>query len=286
MTQGQDQRVRGFESRERLLAAARELIPELGWSGVSARLLGDRARVAASAAHYHFGSVQGVLAEAAIESLREAGAGLVKLLESHDDPAGGLAAMLSALDAQDTLDAHEAQDPLDAHDALDAQAASDAQDSQAALDDHDAQAALDSQAALDDHDAQAALDAQDTLDAQDAHAQSSVIAVELYLAAARDPALRDRVVALLEEFRGWLAAWLADRGQPNAEVVAAVLAAALDGIMLHRTLDSRDRITSSPGAAEVRGTAHETRKGPLSAVSIIPILNRLLVPATGMEKAK
>ena len=55
--------VRGQEVRQRLLAAAAELIPERGWSAVSTRILADRAGVTPSVVHYHFPSVQAVLTE-------------------------------------------------------------------------------------------------------------------------------------------------------------------------------------------------------------------------------
>ncbi|MFD0903625.1 TetR/AcrR family transcriptional regulator [Actinomadura sediminis] len=62
---------RGQEVRRRLLGAAIELIPELGWSAVSTRVLADRAGVTPSAVHYHYPSLTALLNEAAAGCLRE-----------------------------------------------------------------------------------------------------------------------------------------------------------------------------------------------------------------------
>lgn len=59
---------------------------------------------------------------------------------------------------------------------------------------------------------------------------------ETLLAATRDDGLREAVRGVLVEFRGELAAWLAARGVPTPEHTAAVLAAAVDGVLLHRAL--------------------------------------------------
>jgi len=49
---------RGQAVRRRLLDAAAELIPELGWSGVSTRVLAERAAVTPGMVHYHFASLR------------------------------------------------------------------------------------------------------------------------------------------------------------------------------------------------------------------------------------
>ncbi|RKT55020.1 TetR/AcrR family transcriptional regulator [Saccharothrix australiensis] len=61
--------------------------------------------------------------------------------------------------------------------------------------------------------------------------------VETFLAASRNDALRQAVGELLAEFRRVLSAWLAARGVPTPDATAAVLAAAVDGVLLHRALD-------------------------------------------------
>jgi len=60
---------------------------------------------------------------------------------------------------------------------------------------------------------------------------------ETFLAATRNDDLRRAVAAVLADFRRALAAWLADRGVPSPEATAAVLAASVDGLLLHRALD-------------------------------------------------
>jgi AcrR family transcriptional regulator len=57
---------RGRATRQRLLDAAVPLINEVGWGGVSTRLVAERAGVAPGVVHYHFSSVTGLLIEAGI----------------------------------------------------------------------------------------------------------------------------------------------------------------------------------------------------------------------------
>ncbi|MFI6711485.1 TetR/AcrR family transcriptional regulator [Nonomuraea sp. NPDC050478] len=67
---------------------------------------------------------------------------------------------------------------------------------------------------------------------------ASLLVAELYLAATRIPELRERLRGQVGGFRTVVAAWLRERGhQGDADAVAAVLAAAMDGIVLHRALD-------------------------------------------------
>jgi AcrR family transcriptional regulator len=61
--------------------------------------------------------------------------------------------------------------------------------------------------------------------------------VETYLAATRDDQIRAEVASVLMEFRGRLARWLGERGVADPERTTAVLAAAVDGVLLHRALD-------------------------------------------------
>jgi AcrR family transcriptional regulator len=61
--------------RDRLLAAAAELIAEKGWGAVSTRVLADRAGVGSGVVHYHFDSTQAVLVQASVGALRTALAG-------------------------------------------------------------------------------------------------------------------------------------------------------------------------------------------------------------------
>ena len=52
----------------------------------------------------------------------------------------------------------------------------------------------------------------------------------------KDDDLRRQIVAVVDGFRSELAASLANRGVPAAEATAAVLSAAIDGLVLHRGL--------------------------------------------------
>lgn len=87
----------------------------------------------------------------------------------------------------------------------------------------------------------------------DEHTGSDVLFIETYLAAARDPRLREAIAEVIAEFRDQVAAWLGERGVPAPEATAAVLAATIDGLALQRALD--------PG---------------LTAETVTPVLERLL----------
>lgn len=64
----------------------------------------------------------------------------------------------------------------------------------------------------------------------------SVLFIEAYLASTRDEQLRHQMVAILNELRGRLSGLLADHGVPEPDASAAVLAASIDGMLLHRGL--------------------------------------------------
>lgn len=81
----------------------------------------------------------------------------------------------------------------------------------------------------------------------------SVLFVETYLAATRDPGLRDAVAGVLTEYRARLGTWLAAHGVPDPDATAAVLGAAMDGLVMHRALDPTS-----------------------TAATVTPVLNRLL----------
>ncbi|HLU74384.1 MAG TPA: TetR family transcriptional regulator [Nonomuraea sp.] len=67
---------------------------------------------------------------------------------------------------------------------------------------------------------------------------ASLLGVELYLAATRLPELRERLRGQVLGFRAAVAGWLRERGYAgDADAAAAVLAAALDGVVLHRAID-------------------------------------------------
>ncbi|WFE24809.1 TetR/AcrR family transcriptional regulator [Solwaraspora sp. WMMD791] len=65
---------------------------------------------------------------------------------------------------------------------------------------------------------------------------TSLLFAETYLAAARDDDLRRTLAGVLDDLRGRLADWLAGHGVADPAATAAVLAAAVDGLLLHRPL--------------------------------------------------
>jgi AcrR family transcriptional regulator len=64
----------------------------------------------------------------------------------------------------------------------------------------------------------------------------SLLAVEACLAATRDERLRDQIAGVLAESRHRVGRWLADHEVPEPETTAAMLLAAVDGLLLHRSL--------------------------------------------------
>ena len=65
----------------------------------------------------------------------------------------------------------------------------------------------------------------------------SVLFVETYLAATRDPDLRAAVAEVVTDFRTRLATWLDGHGVTAPAATAAVVGAAIDGLVLQRALD-------------------------------------------------
>lgn len=82
----------------------------------------------------------------------------------------------------------------------------------------------------------------------------SVLFVETYLAATRDQELRDAVAAVLADFREQFAGWFTAHGVAAPEATAAVLAAAIDGLVMQRALNPT-----------------------LTAEFVTPVLNRMLI---------
>ncbi|MEU8875967.1 TetR/AcrR family transcriptional regulator [Streptomyces javensis] len=168
---GQTNAERGRNVREQLLAAARELIGELGWNAVSTRILAERAGVRSGLVHYHFESLQALLRQATLEEMRRMLDGTAALLAATASPTAGIEAMLS------DLDQYTGADP------------------------------------------------------------ASLLFIEAYLAATRDPQLHDQMSELVSDFRGALAGSLARSGHPAPEAAATVVMALFDGFLLHKGLD-------------------------------------------------
>jgi AcrR family transcriptional regulator len=183
---------RGHQVRRRLRSAAVELIVERGWTGVSTRALAERAGVAPGLVHYHFPSLQGLLAEAAADALCAAATALRPVLEQAGTPQEAVEMLLRELDH------YTGRDPV------------------------------------------------------------SLLFAETYLAATRDEALARMVGGLLTDFRSDLAAWLGERSVPDPAATAAVLTAAIDGILLHRAMDPA--MTADMAAPVLRRLCPVTRQ--------------------------
>lgn len=170
---------RGREVRERLLAAAVELVPERGWPAVSTRVLAERAGVTPSVVHYHFSSISALLNDAVIGRMREVLSEVDNAFDGASTPAAAVEGILASLDQYSGGD------------------------------------------------------------------RTSLLFIEAYLAATRDEELRERIAGVAGEFRQQFGRWLGEHGVPAAEETAAVLMASVDGLLLHRGLDS------APGTAQL-----------------------------------
>nr|MDT0659327.1 TetR/AcrR family transcriptional regulator [Micromonospora sp. DSM 115978] len=87
---------------------------------------------------------------------------------------------------------------------------------------------------------------------------TSLLFAETYLAAARDQQVSEAVGEVVTEVRGRLADWLAEQGVPAPADTAAVLTAAIDGVLLHRPL--------VPG---------------MTRAAVAPVLERIFAPVPG-----
>lgn len=159
---------RGREVRQRLLAAAVELIPLRGWTAVSTRVLAERAGVTPSVVHYHFPSMPALLNEAAVGQMQQMIAGVEGLLETARTPIGLADALL------ESVGPYSGADPM------------------------------------------------------------SLLFVEAYLASSRDEQLARAIAEILRSFRERLTRWLDEHGVAEPAATAAVLAATVDGLLLHR----------------------------------------------------
>ncbi len=161
------------------MAAACELVAEVGWGSVTTRAVAAKAGVNPGVVHYHFDSIPALLREATLDAAYKVFVRPFELLEQIDDLSDGLRLMTTVAGAVDPRD------------------------------------------------------------------PSGLFFYEAFLAAARDEEMRHTFAAMLDEVRGRIARWLqsvADTDDPVA--TAAVLAAVLDGYILHRTLD--DRVNLQP----------------------------------------
>lgn len=172
---------RGREARTRLLAAANELIAELGWGAVSTRRLAERAGVRPGVVHYHFTSLPALLREAALGAMDDVLGQVVPAFAGIDDLDAGLGTLLAGLDQ------YSGTDP------------------------------------------------------------ASLLFSETYLAATRDPELRERLARLVRGFHASMTAWLERCGHPAPGATATVLIAVIDGLILHKALDPALDLPSAAG---------------------------------------
>jgi AcrR family transcriptional regulator len=89
---------RGEATRTRLLAAALDLIPEVGWGAVSTRAVAERAGLNPALVHYHFPTTADLLTTAALDFCRSFGSSWLDHLDGADLPAG-LTVLITHLDA-------------------------------------------------------------------------------------------------------------------------------------------------------------------------------------------
>lgn len=85
----------GRDTRARLMDAAVAMIEERGWGAVTTRMVAERAGVRAGLVHYHFRSVDDLLIDAALRTVR----GLVGSVAgaAMRDPGAGIAALLASV---------------------------------------------------------------------------------------------------------------------------------------------------------------------------------------------
>ncbi|MEV4097841.1 TetR/AcrR family transcriptional regulator [Streptosporangium saharense] len=163
---------RGRATRQRLLDAAVALIGEVGWGGVTTRMVAERAGVAPGVVHYHFASVNDLLVEASTAFAGALFGAVAHRLAEQPDIGSGLDWLLGELSG------YTGTDP------------------------------------------------------------ASLLIVEMYLAAGRHPELRDRLRAMIDDFRSHMASWLRVNGHTgDTEAAAVLLAATVDGLVLHHSLD-------------------------------------------------
>lgn len=79
---------------------------------------------------------------------------------------------------------------------------------------------------------------------------ASLLFVETYLASTRDPELGAELTAAVASFRHDVARWLDQHGIASPDETAAVLAASVDGLLLHRAL--HPELTAAVAAPVVR----------------------------------
>ncbi len=96
------------------------------------------------------------------------------------------------------------------------------------------------------------------LDQYDGRDPMSLVASETFLAATRDPDLHAELQTLFTQFNSTLSAWLEEHHVADPVATASVVAATVDGLMLHRPMNPK-----------------------LTAAAVLPIVSRLVTTASG-----
>ncbi len=95
---------RDTDPRERILATTVDLLGEVGWAGITTRIVASRAKVNNALVHYYFGSMSRLLTEAAKRLVGDVFAEPMAMLSDPDVPvADGFRAALTWL-GSDALD--------------------------------------------------------------------------------------------------------------------------------------------------------------------------------------
>lgn len=97
-------REQGQETRRRLLEAAVALIGEVGWNGVTTRMVAERAGVAPGVVHYHYASVTDLLVVASCAFAERLLDELARRLAAHPGLDDGLTWLLGQVASYDGAD--------------------------------------------------------------------------------------------------------------------------------------------------------------------------------------
>lgn len=104
MTGGPERPAPSSAPRDKLIAAAGELIGEIGWGSVSTRRVAERAGLNPGLVHYHFAGIDELRRVAAIRGVREFFQGPIEEALGHAEPSVAIAALLDALSPAEPRD--------------------------------------------------------------------------------------------------------------------------------------------------------------------------------------
>ncbi|SDH95252.1 DNA-binding transcriptional regulator YbjK [Sinosporangium album] len=98
MSKTNDQISKGATTKARLRTAAAELIAEVGWRGVSTRMVADRAGLRVGLVHYHFDSLTALLLAAVMPVLDSLNTEVERALRDAGDAEAGMRALAGPMD--------------------------------------------------------------------------------------------------------------------------------------------------------------------------------------------